>query len=71
LSPDNVIALLHGVPEIVGCFRISGDADLMVMISSTTPERLQDICEPIWRSVDVKTTKTTVVLKSYLGTSRS
>jgi Lrp/AsnC family transcriptional regulator, leucine-responsive regulatory protein len=67
LSPHGVLKTLSGVPEVIGIYRVTGDADLIVTLGPVTRKRLQDICEPLWERPDVRTTETIMVLKSYKG----
>lgn len=69
LTPEPVIARLVGVPEVIGCYRVTGDADLVVTIGETSRDRLEEICDPIWRMPEVRTTETILVLKRYIETT--
>lgn len=67
LSPHGVLKALSGIPEVIGLYRVTGDADLVVTLGPVTRERLRDICEPLWDRPDVRTTETIMVLKAYKG----
>lgn len=64
-----VVDALTGVPEVMGCYRITGAADLMVTFAHTTRERLQAVCEPIWALPEVRETDTQVVLKAFIDST--
>ena len=66
LSPEPVVDMLMTVPEVVGCYRVTGEADLVVTLAVTSRERLEEICEPIWRMAEIRTTNTVFVMKSYI-----
>ncbi|MHB9880135.1 Lrp/AsnC family transcriptional regulator [Pacificimonas sp. ICDLI1SI03] len=61
-----VIKVLEGVPEVVGCYRVTGEADLMVALSYHDPKRLHEIGETIWSLPEVKESNTLVVLKTFI-----
>ena len=58
--------MLEGVPEVVGCYRVTGEADLMVALSYNDPKRLHEIGETIWSLPEVKESNTLVVLKTFI-----
>lgn len=61
-----VIEVLKGAPEVMGVYRITGPADLIVTFAHMTRERMQEVCEPIWALPEVKETDTQMVLRAFI-----
>jgi Lrp/AsnC family leucine-responsive transcriptional regulator len=66
LSPDRVVTFLKSKDEVMGIYTVTGDADLVVMLSISSGEQLQKICEPIWAMPEVRDTDTRLTLKTHI-----
>lgn len=67
LKPESVVTLLHGFAEVRHCYRVSGDADLLVEIADGPNERIQEICSLLWNHENVRLTDTVFVMGSLLN----
>ncbi len=67
LAPEAVVALLKSFPEVRQCYRISGEADLMVELARAPHERIQEICKDLWSHENVRLTDTVFVMESLLN----
>ena len=66
LEPDNIVETLERFPEVLRCYRISGDADLVVELAQTSHERIQHICKQLWSHDNVRLTETVFILESLI-----
>lgn len=66
LRPESVVALLQGFPEVRHCYRVSGDADLIVELSEGPNERIQEVCNQLWNHENVRLTDTVFIMGTLL-----
>lgn len=60
-----VFSFIGGWPEVVGCWSISGDIDMMVLIDCPTHEEVERLRDRLARHPEVKTLTTTLILKEW------
>lgn len=56
---------VSGWPELVGCWSISGDLDMMMLIDCANNEEVERLRDKLARHPEVKTLTTTLVLKQW------
>lgn len=66
LDPSAIVALLREFPEVRYCYRISGDADLLVELSEGPHDRIREICDLLWKHPNVRLTDTVFVMGTML-----
>ena len=66
LKPEPVVERLLRWPEVIGCYRVSGNADLIATVAEVSRERLEAICDAIWHMSEIRSTETVMVLKRYV-----
>lgn len=66
LSPEDVVELLRGFPEVRHCHRISGDADLLIELWGGPHDRIQEICRILWAHENVRLTETVFIMDTLL-----
>lgn len=66
LDPSNVVNALRLFPEVLRCYRISGDADLLVELGQTSHERIQYICKQLWNHENVRLTETVFIMEALM-----
>ena len=65
-SCDDVMPLLHGLPEVLLCHSVAGDTDLFVLVRADTPSALADLRERIAGFKGVDDVTTVPVLRTML-----
>lgn len=66
LNMQRVVDALKLIPELIGCYVVTGEADIVATFSEMTRDRLEEVCEPLWALPDVRETNTVLVLKAHL-----
>jgi Lrp/AsnC family leucine-responsive transcriptional regulator len=60
-----VYGFISGWPEVVGCWSISGDLDMMILVDCANNEEVERLRDKLARHPEVKTLTTTLVLKQW------
>mgnify|MGYP000153204062 FL=1 len=63
----DVVPYFRAIPEVVSCYGVTGECDLIVLIKADTMRRLHEIREHIDTIDDIIKIKTHVVLNQWLG----
>lgn len=66
LRPESVVAMLQAFKEVRHCYRVSGDADLIVELSEGPSERIQQVCNQLWNHENVRLTDTVFIMGTLL-----
>ncbi len=66
LEQHSVVEALKRFPEVSRCYRISGDADLLVELAQASHERIQYICKQLWNHENVRLTETVFILEPLI-----
>lgn len=61
---DNIPEQLVGLPEIVACHSVAGDAAYVLFVRVRTPQRLEELIREVRLAANVNT-RTTVVLQTF------
>lgn len=60
-----VYGFISGWPEVVGCWSISGDLDMMILVDCANNDEVERLRDKLARHPEVKTLTTTLVLKQW------
>jgi Lrp/AsnC family transcriptional regulator, leucine-responsive regulatory protein len=60
-----VYAAISGWPELLGCWSISGDLDMVVLISATSNSEIEHLRDRLARHPEVKTLTTLTILREW------
>lgn len=60
-----IFSFVGGWPEVVGCWSISGDIDMMILVDCPTNEEVERLRDKLARHPEVKTLTTTLILKEW------
>ncbi|MBU3022379.1 Lrp/AsnC family transcriptional regulator [Aestuariibacter sp. A3R04] len=63
----DVVPHFRAIPEVVSCYGVTGECDLIVLIKAQTMRRLHEIREHIDTIDDIVKIKTHVVLNQWMG----
>lgn len=63
----DVVPHFRSIPEIVSCYGVTGECDLIVLIKAPTMRRLHEIREYIDTVEDILKIRTHVVLNQWIG----
>jgi len=63
----SVYASLRGWPEVLGCWSISGELDMIVLISARSNAGIEHLRERLSRHPDIKSLQTLAILRDWSG----
>ena len=66
LAPDPVLERLRAMPEVLGCYRVTGDADLVVTMKALPLDELRQACGRIWSIPEIRSTDTSLVFDTFI-----
>ena len=63
----DIVPLFKSIPEVVSCYGVTGESDLIVLIKANSMQRLHEIREYIDAIDDITKIRTHVVLNQWIG----
>ncbi len=65
-NPADIAEMVAGHPEVVAAYTVTGDADALVHVRTSSPAALEAVVEQIRAHHNAERTKTTIVLSSVV-----
>jgi DNA-binding Lrp family transcriptional regulator len=66
-NPADIRAMVTGLPDVVGVYTVTGEADALLHVKTASPADLEAIVERVRAHQNAERTKTTIVLSRISG----
>jgi DNA-binding Lrp family transcriptional regulator len=66
-NPADIQAMLAGLPGVVAAYTVTGEADALLHVKTSSPAELETIVEQVRAHQNAERTKTTIVLSRLTG----
>ena len=68
-NPADIREMVAGVADVVGAYTVTGDADALLHVKTTSPAELEAVVEQVRAHQNAERTKTTIVLSKIVDRS--
>lgn len=65
-GPERIRSMLDGIPEVVGAWTVTGEADALIHVRCRTPDDLEPVIEAIRAHPSAERTKSLIVLSTLV-----
>jgi DNA-binding Lrp family transcriptional regulator len=66
-NPADIREMVAGLPDVVGVYTVTGEADALLHVKTSSPAELEAIVERVRAHQNAERTKTTIVLSKISG----